>query len=79
MPSGVARLCAQRTLAIVTDMISEGFMAPFAARLDRFVRWFVNSSPEAMIELPQLHPLGDESAFGDNPLRGVPARRETRK
>lgn len=39
---------------MVTTMVSEGVMAPLAARLDHFVRWFVNSSPEAMIELPQI-------------------------
>lgn len=29
-------------------------MSPFAARLDRFVRWFFNSSPSAEIEQPSF-------------------------
>lgn len=32
--------------------LMEEWMAPLAARLDSFVRWFFNSSPSADIEVP---------------------------
>lgn len=51
-------------------MLSKSLMAPLAARVDHFVRWFVNSSPEAMIELPRVGLHGEEAASGGS-LRSV--------
>jgi hypothetical protein len=57
-------------------MLSESFMTSFAARLDHFVRWFVNSSPEAMIELPRIGLQGDETTSRGNLRSGGKTRGE---
>ena len=49
-------------------------MSPLAARFDRFVRWFVNSSPSALIASPVVAASLAVDTTGGRDLATAPAR-----